>query len=524
MRTNLPVTGKEVRLGMNDLLVSRTDPRGVITYVNPAFVRVSGFTADALIGQPHNIIRHPDMPPAAFADLWRALKAGRPWTGLVKNRTRTGDHYWVRANVTPIRERGQITGYLSVRTAPQRTHVEAAERAYQTLRGPEASKWTVENGAIVRRGLPMALLRLRRMPITVRMGGFLVGLLGALGVVVAAQSMDAPWTRPVTIATAAFAAAWTVAGWAWLHMTWLRPLTQAREAAELTASGDLGGRFPASADPGVSDLMKAMSQTTVNVRAIIDDVGRSVHGLHQWAHEIASGNGALAERTDAQSAALKQTAGNIEQLTHTVRQTADSAERVDSLARTAAGQAEQGGQAVERVVQTMHSIAQASDRIGKIVGVIDTIAFQTNILALNAAVEAARAGDEGKGFAVVAGEVRSLATRCTAAAAEISTLIRDSIGRVQDGAASVDEAGSTMNTIVHSVQQVSGLVSEIASASHAQSAGLDRINEAIVAMERATEHNARMVEDTTRLAGSLEAQADLLASTVGRIRVDRAAS
>jgi len=158
------------------------------------------------------------------------------------------------------------------------------------------------------------------------------------------------------------------------------------------------------------------------------------------------------------------------------------------------------------------------------VGVIDTIAFQTNILALNAAVEAARAGDEGKGFAVVAGEVRSLATRCTAAAAEISTLIRDSIGRVQDGAASVDEAGSTMNTIVHSVQQVSGLVSEIASASHAQSAGLDRINEAIVAMERATEHNARMVEDTTRLAGSLEAQADLLASTVGRIRVDRAAS
>ncbi len=524
MRTNLPVTGKEARLGTNDLLVSRTDTQGRITYVNPAFVRVSGFQADELVGQPHNVIRHPDMPPEAFADLWKALKAGRPWTGLVKNRARNGDHYWVRANVTPIRERGQITGYLSVRTAPQRAHVEAAERAYQSLRGPHASKLTVENGAVVRRGLPLLLLRVRRLPITTRMGGFLVGLLGALGMIVTAQMMDGAWTRALTVATAAFAAAWTVAGWAWLHLTWLRPLTQAREAAELTASGDLSGRFPASADPGVSDLMKAMSQTTVNVRAIIDDVGRSVHGLHQWAHEIAAGNGELAERTDAQSGALKQTAESIEQLTGTVRQTADSAQRVDSLAQTAAGQAEQGGQAVERVVQTMHSIAQASDRIGKIVGVIDTIAFQTNILALNAAVEAARAGDQGKGFAVVAGEVRSLATRCTAAAAEISGLIRDSIKRVEDGAASVDEAGTTMQTIVHSVQQVSGFVSEIASASHEQSARLDQINEAIVAMEQSTERNARMVEDTTRLAGSLEAQANMLASTVGRIQVARAAS
>jgi methyl-accepting chemotaxis protein len=267
-------------------------------------------------------------------------------------------------------------------------------------------------------------------------------------------------------------------------------------------------------------LMLALDDMTESLRRIVGEVVRSAGGVAQAGAAVRQGQVELSQRTEAQASTLEETASSMEELTATVSQNADTAREATQLARGAADVAQQGGQVVGEVVRSMAGISEASRRIGDIIGVIDGIAFQTNILALNAAVEAARAGDQGRGFAVVAAEVRSLAQRSAAAAREIKELIGDSVGRVESGAKLVDTAGRTMEEIVASVGKVSELIAAIAAASDQQRSGIEHVNAAIGQMDQVVQQDAALVDQTTQSTEALQRHSASLLQSVAQFRLE----
>lgn len=892
MRNNQPVTQNEIMLTADSLIVSKTDLKGQITYVNKDFLDISGFTEDELIGKPHNIVRHPDMPVEAFEDMWRDLKEGRPWTGLVKNRCKNGDYYWVLATATPIRENDQVVGYMSVRRMPTRQQVDAAENAYRMFREKRAGSLRIHHGAVVNGGEGvLAKWSLRQklfsgfaflliaLVIVAGLGVWGLGKtsgsalqlnedglkpsqsLAVVGKLMAenrsqvllslqhdpsgryanlhdhplefhtnqidaniaeinkqwdlyAKQIDSPALQaladefvvartryvkeglvpakeallqgrfddanmillrqinPTYTAAAAKADAlfkqqavdaqqlvdhaadlyrtqliWVVvivllallAGM-WIAVAITRSITRPIDDIVATfhslANGDftrnvdvsrndemgkilqglqsmqiqqgfnvaeaqriandnlririaldcvtsnlriaddegtvlyanrglqetlrriepalkqqqpnfsvdrfvgsnigdfyqdpqaalrtlrelqttrstemeIGGRiynvvtnpiinsrgqrlgtvgewldrtaeinaqrlvsdlidkashgnlearlnhdelegFYKELGKGINSLLETTSlavneiadllsriaagdlmhtvdteyqgtfgrlkddanQTVLRLRELVGGIQNSAEMINVAAKEIASGNQDLSSRTEEQASSLEETASSMEQLTSTVKQNADNARQANDLANGAQRVAEQGGEVVSKVVETMGSINQASAKIADIIGVIDGIAFQTNILALNAAVEAARAGEQGRGFAVVATEVRNLAQRSAAAAKEIKGLISDSVGKVETGSKLVNQAGSTMNEILSSIKRVTKIVTDIAEASREQSSGIEQVSLAVSQMDEVTQQNAALVEEAAAAAESLEEQAESMARAV----------
>jgi methyl-accepting chemotaxis protein len=890
MKTNLPVTQKEVLLGAGQSIVSTTDLKGQITYINRVFLDISGFAESELLGQAHNIVRHPDMPPEAFADLWNTLKAGRPWTGLVKNRCKNGDHYWVVANATPTYQNGAVTGYMSVRTAPTREQIEAADGAYRMFREGRAAGLAIVEGQVVKSGFSLSGW-LKNRTIAQRIFGIcslltagmlLVGGLGmmavgdsdsrlqtvyvdrvvplqqlkevadayavsivdlshktrdgaetfesALGKVEQAQAVIAGrWKdysstyltdnekklvgevvvlmkagdeataklkdilrskdkdaltvfaakdlypaidpisdkvselvalqlseakfnveqaavdagvfklkfglllaaicllgailalglvrsirRPIDVAAKFFnllsegrsdvqlhferhdellaiadsartmliktgfdmsearriAAEMTRIKMAldgsgmpmtisnesstliymndsartlWLAMEpemvkrvpgfsvatifnhslvdffddetvkaayraelaaprtldinmcgrilqvtatpvrdadgrymgrasqWIDRTAEVRvenEVAEIVggaARGDFTQRVAVdgkngfflrlandlntlmqTSEVGLDDVVTVLSamadgdltkgitadyegtfgqlkddanQTVARLREIIGQIRDATDAINTAAKEIASGNQDLSSRTEEQASSLEETASSMEQLTSTVKHNADNARQANELAGNAQQVAIRGGEMVAQVVDTMSAIQHSSRRIADIIGVIDGIAFQTNILALNAAVEAARAGEQGRGFAVVATEVRNLAKRSADAAKEIKGLIADSVDKVEAGNRQVDQAGRTMEEIVSSIRQVAKIMGDISEASREQSAGIEQVSLAVTQMDEVTQQNAALVEQAAAAAESLEEQAHNLAKAVSIFKV-----
>ena len=897
MRNNLPVSNIEIQLDERALIVSKTDQKGQITYINRDFIDISGFTEAELIGQPHNIVRHPDMPSQAYVDMWSDLKDGRPWTGMVKNRCKNGDHYWVLATATPIRENGQIAGYMSVRRKPTRQQVEAAESAYRLFREKKAGGLQIRHGEVVKGGegflagwslkkrlvagfgvllaamVLVAGLGIWGMSDTNRAVGnlyndrlqptqalasigklmadnrsqvllslqhdpagpyaslhdhpldfhikqidanvaeialqwelykktvgaeehrqmadafdearkryvvdglipakeaLLGGLFGEANLIllkrinpsytVAAQkasdlfkfqvqqgqaqladseqtfTSERLWillvvflalaigsaiavgiirsiTRPIDSILDTFQAlshddftrnvnvsrndelgkvlqglqsmqiqqgfnvaeslriandnlririaldcvssnlriadddgkvlyankgmlstlrqiepglreqqpGFSVDGFVGSNigafyqdseaaLKTLRELQGTRQTeldighriyniitnpiinergqrlgtvgewvdrtAELNAqrsvaalvsrasAGDLAARLDTSTLDGfykelgtginslvetsgaaigeIADLLSRVAdgdltqtisseyqgtfgvlrddanQTVIKLRDLVGEIQLSAQTINTAAKEIASGNQDLSSRTEEQASSLEETASSMEQLTSTVKQNADNARQANQLAGTAQQVADKGGEVVNQVVHTMSAIHQSSSKIADIIGVIDGIAFQTNILALNAAVEAARAGEQGRGFAVVATEVRNLAQRSAAAAKEIKGLISDSVEKVENGNKLVDQAGRTMEEVVSSIKRVAKIMGDIADASNEQSAGIEQVSLAVSQMDEVTQQNAALVEQAAAAAESLEEQAHQLAQTVAVFRI-----
>lgn len=293
----------------------------------------------------------------------------------------------------------------------------------------------------------------------------------------------------------------------------------AADVVNRIAAGDLSQAVATQAGDTHS-LLAAMAKMRMSLVQIVSEVRSGTDTIATAAGEISSGNLDLSSRTEQQAGSLEETASSMEELTGTVRQNADNARQANVLAASASDVARQGGAVVAEVVQTMASINESSTRIVDIIGVIDSIAFQTNILALNAAVEAARAGEQGRGFAVVASEVRSLAQRSASAAKEIKTLIDDSVSKVEAGGRLVDKAGHTMTEIVASITRVTDIMGEIASASNEQTAGIEQINAAIAQMDEVTQQNAALVEEAAAAAGSLQDQSATLAQLVGTFKLD----
>ncbi|MBW4057103.1 MAG: HAMP domain-containing protein [Proteobacteria bacterium] len=316
------------------------------------------------------------------------------------------------------------------------------------------------------------------------------------------------------LALVVFAFAWVVARGI------KRALDKAIVASDLIAAGDLTVKIEVDSEDETGHLLMSLKEMNEGLAKIVGEVRTGADSIATATEQIAAGNADLSQRTEEQASALEETASSMEELTSTVKQNADNAQQANQLAISASGVAVKGGDVINRVVRTMESITDSSRKIADIIGVIDGIAFQTNILALNAAVEAARAGEQGRGFAVVAAEVRSLAQRSAAAAKEIKTLIEDSVGKVQDGSRLVEEAGHTTQEIVTSIKRVTDIMAEISAASLEQSSGIEQVNTAITQMDDVTQQNAALVEQAAAAAESLEEQAMQLVQVVTRFKLE----
>jgi methyl-accepting chemotaxis protein len=304
----------------------------------------------------------------------------------------------------------------------------------------------------------------------------------------------------------------------------LRPIGDAINHFQHIADGDLSNRIDTSGRDEMGVLMQGLAAMQVKLAGTVRSVRDGTAAIASATSEIATGNMDLSRRTEQQAASLEMTASSLEELTATVKQNSENARQSNQLARTASEVAVRGGGVVTDVVNTMEAIRTASTRIGDIIGVIDGIAFQTNILALNAAVEAARAGEQGRGFAVVASEVRSLAHRSAEAAKDIKALIGDSVTKVDSGAVLVGQAGATMTEVVASIQKVTEIMAEISDAGREQEIGIAQINQAVAELDATTQQNAALVEEAAAASASLEEQAGALADVVGAFKLDQQAA
>ncbi len=528
MRNNQPVHDKEYTLRDEQYLISRTDSRGRIIYANPAFVEVSGFSREELVGAAHNIVRHPDMPPAAFEDLWRTIQRGQSWTGVVKNRRKDGGFYWVLANVTPIMERGETVCYASVRVKATRAQIQAAETAYAQLRDGTARSIRLSGGQVKPTGLRGVLARLKFWRLTgvrSRMLAWAV-LASALFLGAAGAALYGLHERmgPEALAGAAALAAGGVvlifaSGWGFARsITGL--LVAATDFTRQIAAGNLSTPLPAgAAHDEIGALKFSLEVMRKSLVSITRDVHAGIESALNSAAEIADGNADLSAHTERQAASLEEAAASMEQLAATVKQNAANAHGADNLAGQASDVARHGGLVVDEAAQAMQGIVQSSARIAEVVGLIDGIAFQTNLLALNAAVEAARAGEAGKGFAVVASEVRSLAQKSATAAREIKALIDASNARVGEGVRHVERAGASMRDIVASVQQVTRIMTEIAATSSDQHAGIDNVSRTISETDSAAQRNAARVEQATLAVENLRTRGAQLRHAIEVFRI-----
>ncbi|AYY07007.1 PAS domain S-box protein [Enterobacter roggenkampii] len=496
------VTQNEYPLDDNTTLMSTTDVHSYITHANDTFVQVSGYQLDELTGQPHNMVRHPDMPKAAFADMWYTLQQGEPWSGIVKNRRKNGDHYWVRANAVPMVRRGQVTGYMSIRTRATAEEIAAVEPLYRALNDGRCKK-RIHKGLVVGKGW---LGKLPAMPLRWRVRSVMAVLFAGLAATLAATS--AGW---LPLAAAAVV---MLMGTLLFEQQIVRPIENVARQALKVATGERNSVQHLNRSDELGLTLRAVGQLGLMCRWLINDVSSQVVSVRDGSDRLAQGNEDLNDRTRQTVANVQQTVATMNQMAASVQSNSETAAEVDKLSVAASSAATKGGNAMQTVVKTMDDIADSTQRIGSITSLINDIAFQTNILALNAAVEAARAGEQGKGFAVVAGEVRHLASRSASAANDIRKLIDASASKVQSGSEQVHAAGRTMDDIVVQVKNVTQLIAQISHATSEQATGLSELTRAVAELDSITQKNADLVEESAHISSMVKHRAGRLKDAV----------
>ena len=516
MKINTPVTQNEVPVPLNTYLVSQTDQKGVITDVNEAFIDVSGFSREELLGKSHNIVRHPDMPPVVFKDMWQALKEQIPWRGIVKNRCKNGDYYWVRAAVVPIGKEGKIIGYMSVRRAATRQEIQEASALNASLRDGKTPFHSVP----------------RKMKIETKFH-FLLAMQGILILLLSAEALDIP--APPWFTLASVASALSVSAYlAWLlqKRVW-SALGRVHERLTQIARGDLTQRYPivpADATGKVENELTTLQTCWLVqvdlIRRALCDAEQNLHHVENQTNMMRSYLNDECERITASAAATEEFCQAVAEVAASAEVSAESASRSEAHLKDCLHGMTHGMQvveAVEKTVDTSHQLIvelnEAASHISRITGTIRNIAEQTNLLALNASIEAARAGESGRGFAVVADEVRKLAEGTGASTIEIGGALENIRALAAQVVTAMDEASQAARKSTVVLRQGVAELDKVSLTSHESQRWADSIANASQEQSASGNEVAKNMEQIALLAEQNEAQIALLIKTVNALHI-----
>lgn len=511
---------QEYRLGEQDLLISRTNLQGQITYANPAFVEASGYALHELIGANHNLVRHPSMPKAAFANLWSCIQAGQTWQGLVKNRRQNGQFYWVQAHVVPLVEEGRVVGYASLRTCPDRDAVALAHQVYDKMQRGERTGYQLQQGQLIPTSVFAKVARIRwraaevLLPLLLLLfNAFFILALSQFFTHTTAPALSWPWITGAGL----FVLLTNGLGWL-LRRQLIQRTHQLKAFALQIAAGNLSVSPPVEDRSAMGQLAQALQTMRKGLLSIALDVHQSVAQISPQIETIAQSNQGIAGQVTQQAAAMEELTSAIQSISQDVRTTATHAQQATGLAQQSHQQMQTTQILSQEALAAVQLTHRLSSQMSSILEAMQGIAFQTNILALNAAVEASRAGEHGRGFAVVAGEVKRLAQHSAQAAKEASGLISQSAQQMHTTSSRIEKMDQAMQQIGQASQTLLTLMRSLQQIATEQSQEISCVTQAAESVQNATLENSDLAAAAAEAAQQLDIENHQLIVAVSAFR------